>query len=239
MNQYLKRAGAVLLALALTTLAACASAPPRVTPTQMAAVKAGEQSVIVFVGGGGVAFTFTNVDTGQTYEVQTDNVWKVLPGVTAVPPGRYRLTDAGAAFTPLLDVWFADVEIGPGEVVYLGSFESRGVTVYRATSDGEKILSLLRLDLEPPGGHVYYSYGVGDYWSENTRKYMQDEYPGLAAVMVDRPLQPLIETEAFEAAVTEAYGPRDGVMPTPAQAEARARIAIATLVARSRAAADQ
>lgn len=208
----------LLVGLTFVTLSACATAPA-VSSDQVAQIQAGTNSAIImayrrFHGYNWASVHFVNVDTRQSYfltaEVGKDTD-RAGAGIVAVPPGRYVVSrgHVGGTDLPLLAYWFAEFEVGGGEVVNIGTLRPRNIYVQARPG----LDALLGLDSTTQMNYVAYDV---DYSAEaNVRNLLETRYPNLGVAPIQRPLRVVLDAARFEQIVNEAYSPRpDGSLPT-------------------------
>jgi len=226
--------GLLLTVATLMGLGACATGPS-LTPQQMEAVRAGEQSAIImsyreYAGMYGAYVRFINVDTGLQYQVEMHggmNVVNAGPDMVAVPPGRYRVA-GGSLYTadstgslPLIDRWFAPFDVAAGEVVDVGTLRIDDISVRALPGLGERVVNAM-LTLNPARSDRYLVYAVDYSDAERVEKMLASKYPTLGVTPARRPLVVRLDREAFEQVIVEAYALNpDGSPPTVEQAGAR------------------
>jgi hypothetical protein len=243
--------GALAMAAALFGLSACATGPS-VTPEQMADIRAGQQSAIImsyreFQGLYSAYVVFVNVETRRSYAVSMhggDNWVNAGPDMVSVPPGRYRVLRGGLAgyevtgTMPLLPYWFDEFEVGPGEVVDVGTITIEDVNVRSLPGMSDQIFNAL-FSLDPAQRDVYYVYNI-DYSDEARVQHMlESKYPDLGVAPVRRPLRIMLDRATFEQVIVDGYARSpDGALPTTQEARARVTAGLAAFLAESHGRAD-
>lgn len=243
MHSFLRLASGLFLALALMGASGCATAPA-LSPTQVAAVRSGEQSAIIMSYRAyetmfWAKVFFENVATGETYTVSmwSGSEWRSGDlGIVAIPPGRYRVdggdlnSGSSTAALPLLSYWFDTFEIGAGEIVDLGILTLDDVDVRATATMGDHLARIIE-DGNLAGRDTYLAYSIEYADEEDIRQRLAATHPELGVTPIRRPLRMLLDQAQFRRAVADAYSPNaDGTPPTVAEANGRVRAALNRLL---------
>ena len=218
-----------LAALALPALSACGSLPenwPR--PDEIGPYQSGASGLLVLDdmnrGCKDVKLEFQNAKGGVPYYRY---VAVGQPGAIVVPPGNYRLieidcfTDDYEAF-PNVVLWFDEVTVGAGEVVYAGSVQVDTVAVQKKSGLISQIVSFGFMgDKETD---VFPVYSVKDN-TEAVRQKLQTVSPEAAGKMITRLLPQVLSKDAVTKAYQNAYAAKpDGTAPTQEEVSARLKV---------------
>jgi hypothetical protein len=150
------------------------------------------------------------------------------PAIQVVEPGTYRI--AGAAclkegYYPsqmsTIPLWFGDVELKPGEVVYIGTLDIQILDYKTEMSKGAKVFNAIFFTGRDSNEFKYLSYEMHDENAEVLER-LRVSYPDIAAKLIVK-LPPIyLTTDKFAAALQAAYAPNaDGSLPTTDQAQTR------------------
>ncbi len=234
-------------ALGMFGLAACETVS--VTPEQLQMINNGSQSGIIMSykeheGLWGSTIRFANTTTGGTYSVSMhggDNWVNAGPDMVMVPPGRYRVVN-GSIYSsdatgtmPLLQWWFKDFAVAPGEVVDVGTLKMTDIDVRSISSDqmSQFFTALVQLgDARETSTYVMYEVDYSD--DARVQAMLKSKYPTLSITPVKRPLQVALNRKEFERLIVEAYSPGpDGKAPSSAEAEAKVNTLVKAFVVKS------
>lgn len=160
------------------------------------------------------------------------------PAEMVVEPGRYRLVAAScikAGFYPAsmssAGLWFGDIEVKPGEVVYMGTLDTELLDYRTRMSSGMKALNAILFTGRDANEFKYIAYQFNDS-SADVLERLRVEHPELAAKMQTRLPPAFITRDDFSSALQRAYAPNaDGTLPTTEEAQARLPAELKTVVA--------
>lgn len=237
-------------ALTLATLSACATVP--VTPEEVALVNSQEKSLIVMSYFSEKAdpcntgyLNLVNVDTRELYNLGSfrgSNVVKPTPGRAAVTPGKYKISSgncAGYQLTgnmPLVETWFEEFEVKPGEVVNIGrikpvDFDLKSLPESQFNRAVNVLLSLGSRANETT--YVTYSFDAEN--ESYVEALLADKYPEIKTGYVTRIPKFRFSDAEFKAVLIKAHEPNaDGEMPTSSQATERVTSALNEFMARQK-----
>jgi hypothetical protein len=232
--------GASLLALGA---GACATAlsPELIQQVDQAQLSAVIMSYREFSGWQQAAATITNVQTRQTYRFEFHtgaNVVNMRPSnLVIVPPGRYRLSDGylytpdASARLPLIEFWFDEFDVAPGEVVNIGTLTLEALNM-NSLANARGLEALFRLGNQNDVT-TYIAYGADYSEDEDVNELIANWYPTFAGRMVKRPLLVVLDRGQFESVLVAAYTPNaDGVAPSTVEARQRVQDSVAELLRR-------
>ena len=205
----------LLVAVAALALAACQHRHP-LSGEALSAFRQGGDTAILAIDGdmtafgcGSARYNFVNVADQSKVSVKSD----AGAGINIVAPGRYRLDTlycavwgTGGWHMPAND-WFTDVEVKPGEVVYLGKVV---VIPFAETPAGRSLLQTPEMKV---GWGQVPTYTMR-HDVEAARKVLRPEIGELADRLVDRPFRLLLSESELAGAIQRAYQPVNGVTPS-------------------------
>ncbi|WP_026941240.1 hypothetical protein [Hellea balneolensis] len=218
-------------------LSACETIP--VTPEDVSLINNQEKSVILasyYSEKEDVCYhgylNLMNVDTRKVYSLGSfrgSNIVKPTPGRIAVAPGTYRIASGTcvgyqvSANLPLIQTWFEDFEINPGEVVNIGrlkpvDFDLKSLPKSQLGRAVNVLFSLGSRANETT--YVTYSF---DAENESYVKALLDKkYPEIQTKHVTRLPKLRFSEDEFKAVLIKAHEANsDGEMPTSEQARER------------------
>jgi hypothetical protein len=161
------------------------------------------------------------------------------PAILIVEPGKYTLNSAictvpGYYATNFSNVfsWFSDVEIAPGDVVYIGTFRIDAVTVeVKRGAAARVITSIFALDFAKGESLRYPTYEFANQMNEVVERFRVSR-PEFAQRLTFRPIPALISKAEVTTALERAFRPApNGDPPLPAEAQARWEAEVAALSA--------
>jgi len=166
-------------------------------------------------GCGSARYNFINLADQSKVGVKSE----AGAGINIVAPGRYRLDTlycavwgTGGWHIPAND-WFSDVDVKPGEDVYLG-------TVVVVPFTQTESASVLRTPEMQAAWSQVPTYTMREEF-EAARKVLRPEIGDLADRMVARPFKLLLSEQELAGAIERAYEPVNGVTPSHYQAKLR------------------
>lgn len=248
MHRYQRLASVLLVAFSLMGLASCAMGP-QLNLQQITSIREGQQSAILmaykpYSSMISARLTFVNVRTSDTYELWVNGAnsfVKASPDMVAVPAGRYRIlngtTADGSAFgtLPLIAYWFDEFEVGPGEVVDIGTLNVEDVEVRSMSGIADSVVYTM-LTLNPARRDSYLSYSFNNASEADVQRMLGEKYPTLGVVPIRRSPRLILEKARFEQIIRESFTPKsDGSLPTTAEAQARVSASIRQFILDSRA----
>jgi hypothetical protein len=240
-----RRRATALLSVSLLALGAgaCATAlsPELIQQVDRAQLSAVIMSYREFAGWQQAAATITNVQTRQTYRLEFHTGSNVVnmraSNLVIVPPGRYRLADGylytpdASARLPLIEFWFDEFDVAPGEVVNIGTLTLEPLNM-SSLANARGLEALFRLGNQNDVT-TYIAYGADYSEDEDVSELIADWYPTFAARMVKRPLQVVLDREQFENVLVAAYTPNaEGAAPSTIDARQRVQENVEELLRR-------
>lgn len=211
----------ILVGLAVLALAACQHRHPLSGEALDQFRRGGDQAILAIDGDmnafgcGSARYNFINLADQSKVGVKSE----AGAGINIVAPGRYRLDTlycavwgTGGWHIPAND-WFSDVEVKPGEVVYLG-------TVVVVPFTQTESASVLRTPEMQAAWSQVPAYTMREEF-EAARKVLRPEIGDLADRMVARPFKLLLSEQELAGAIERAYEPVNGVTPSHYQAKLR------------------
>jgi hypothetical protein len=159
------------------------------------------------------------------------------PAAMVVEPGRYRLAGASclkAGYYPAsmstAALWFGDIEVKAGEVVYMGTLDTELLDYKTQMSSGMKALNALFFTGRDANEFKYIAYRFNDSSADVIERLRVDR-PELVDLMKTRLPPVYITRDDFAGALQRAYAPNaDGTLPTTDQAQARLPQELKTVV---------
>ena len=225
----------VMIAAAAASLGACASIESTMpTPEAVAEIGAGRSSALIVNMGGDLGCSLAVFGINRAGQPTNEVVTTVFdpgydttaPAMIAVPPGRYAFNRGACtkdgyypAQFPNLQRWFASVEVGENEVVYLGTLNADLVDFStRSSFDNAFARFWLATPQDTQSSYVLYSL-IDD---PAVRERISALYPEVAARMVFRAPEQRISNEEFLTLLEQAFAPdAAGVRPTRDEAMVR------------------
>ncbi len=227
----------VSILLALSTLTACETIP--VTPEDVALINTQEKSVVLmsyFSEKSDPCYhgyvNIVNTQTRKVYSVNSfrgSSIVKPTPGRIAVTPGTYKIASgscAGYQMTaslPLLQTWFKEFEVKPGEVVNIGRLKPVNFDLKSLPESqlGRAVNVLFSLGSRA-NETTYVTYSFDDENEPYVKALLADKYPDIQAGYTTRSPKLSFSEEEFKAVLIKAYEPdAEGEMPTSTQARER------------------
>jgi hypothetical protein len=196
----------------------------------------------------GANVRFVNVATRQIFGVSMhggDNWVNAGPDMVAVPPGRYRILTGslyGYEVTgnlPMVEYWFDEFEVRPGEVVNIGTLRIDDINVRALPGMSDRVFNAL-FTLDYAQRHSYYAYTLDFSDEARVQHMLESKYPELRVAPVQRSPAMVLNSGEFGRIIVESYAPNaDGSMPTVQEAQSRVNANLDRYVSESLVAARQ
>lgn len=209
-----------------------------------AKLDSGESSAIVSqfdntdTGMWGATLQLHNVTEGMIYTRTFDGYG---PSVAEVKPGKYRIR-SGSTYgynvtgsLPLIEFWFEDFQVGPGEIVDIGKFGYKTFSVKSEASSAKKVWNALNsLGTEVNDTADYVTYTVSALDQDEVQEALEKNFAANKSKLVSRPLVRVLSEEEFRKVIDEASAPdADGNLPPTEVSRERIGKALAALLLES------
>lgn len=224
---------AVIAAIAALALSACGTLEENwPTAAEIAPYNSGASGLIVLDDiNRGCTSVWLKYQEAQGTKTHYRFVREGTPAAIVVAPGPWRLTEVDCMSDdyeefPNAVLWFDEVNVGPGEVVYTGSVQVDTVAVQKKSGAITQLLTLGLLgDNETD---VFPVYSVKDN-TDAVRQKLLAVSPDAASKMITRLLPQVLSKEAITRAYQNAYMPKpDGAAPTQQEVSAKLKVEMDT-----------
>lgn len=229
-----------VIGVVLSSLAACASYPTTMpTPEAMTKVIDGQSSALITNMGGDLncSMSFIGIHRAGAAQNEVLNTHfeagydTTTPAMIVVEPGRYKISGVSCfrdgyypSDLPNLARWFGYVEVGQGEVVYIGSLIANRLD-FRTRSSFDNPVAAFFLAGENDTESTYLTYELVD--NPEVAERLEAIYPDLQGRIVFRAPRQIISRDVFVELLEQAFAPdSDGTLPTLEEANARFMVAI-------------
>lgn len=218
-----------------------------IKPELLQKVQDGKHSAIImsykeFQGYYGAYITFANTETWKSQEISMhggDNWVGAGPAMAVVEPGHYRISTGSlygyqvGANMPLVEYWFKEFEVAPGEIVDIGTLTLDDVKLRSTAGAAGKVVNALLAFGDTKDSTSYIAYNIDYSDDERVKKMLVDKYPQFAGKPVKRPLVPTIDKQQFETIIADANKPgADGKLPPTQESQRRVETAIIELLSK-------
>ena len=233
---------------AIACLALCAAVVGCSTPSgtsfptlsEMQALPTSNEAMIAFNSSGDVHCTRLYLGVhregdSQNTVIQTDRYYDSATSETAVavvPAGKISISGAYCDHIryvphklPMIGLWFGEIEIKPGEFVYIGNLNVEEMVF-------DSYQSLMHKFWMGDRKLAFYSYELQDD-SAGARESFRFTAPELENKMVTRIPPRFLDKELYKEAVQQAYGsnPETGERPTEEEAAQKLRAYLKVVIA--------
>lgn len=236
----LKRLSAIGCALALS---ACGTIPVY-SDEERATFDGGGAMILFDVTRDGVGCGYSYLDVENVKTRETSRLYaQHRGGVDAVAPGEYRIDNLTCGigdttyYNKSASLWFLPFTAKAGEVLYLGTLNSRPIQVESQRDPGQAAaLAVLTLGLTLLLPNELRNFPVFEFndHTEGLREHLRPEIGDLVDVMVKRSPERFLSETAFRDAIIDAHkrGP-NGEVPKLEDVSARLDAAMPTVLAQS------
>ncbi len=216
-----------LILMCAWALSACATTS--VKPEDISSIKTGEKSGIImsyleYQGFYSANVSVVNTDTGSLHNLSMhggSNWVGAGPDMVAVEPGNYRIWSGSlggyqvSATMPLVRYWFEDFDVGPGEIVDVGTLNLDELKLESTASGAGKVWNTITQLGDSKDKTSYITYTANHDDDARVQKMMADKFPELVGKPVKRQLVPMVDRAAFEKIIADANQPGpDGKLPS-------------------------